>query len=250
MIIPFDISPLNSHYDGEYSDRMKAWRRLAAHDKVNNLQAMLRFESVSSVLEVGCGTGAVLAEVARRGVGQQHFGVDISDPSEHADTEGTSVQLQRYDGDKLPFDDRSFDLVFASHVIEHVPDPRGFLAEMARVASHLIYLEVPCELTIRAGRRSLQPSVSTGHINFYTPESFLLLLQTSDLEVQSLKLFDHSLEVLQFDKSTAKGWIHKVLRQSAFLMNPVFASRVFTFHCGALCRLKSASASSSVSSVR
>jgi len=28
----FNISPHNAHYDGEYSDRMKTWRRLAAKD--------------------------------------------------------------------------------------------------------------------------------------------------------------------------------------------------------------------------
>lgn len=190
---------------------------------------------LNTVLEVGCGTGAVIAEVARRGLGKGHVGIDMSDPGAHADTAGSAVEMIQYDGERIPFEDASFDLVFASHVVEHVPDPRGFLAEMTRVAAGLIYVEVPCELNLRSDRRALQPSVDTGHINMYTPESFMLLLQTAGLKVQALRLFDHSLEVLQFNSSPLKGRIQRAIRQSAYRFNPVLASRFFTFHCGALC---------------
>lgn len=235
MIELFTIRPHNAHYDGAYSERMKAWRRLAARDKARNLQLLIGSAAIENVLEVGCGTGAVLTEVARRGIGRRHFGIDMADPDEHADTEGTAVELRRYDGTRIPFPDRSFDLVYASHVLEHVPDPRGFLAELARVAAGLIYLEVPCELNLRASRSALQPSVDTGHINLYTPESFLLLLQTAGLQVQDLRLFDHSLEILQFDGSPLKGLVQKAARSAVFGLSPVWASRLFTVHCGAAC---------------
>jgi SAM-dependent methyltransferase len=231
----FNISRHNAHYEGEYSDRMKTWRRLAAKDKVNNLQALVGPSTVSTVLEVGCGTGAVVAEVARRGLGQRHVGIDMSDPSAHADTAESAVELIKYDGVRIPFEDGSFDLVFASHVVEHVPDPRGFLAEMTRVAAGLIYVEVPCELNLRSDCQALKASVDTGHINMYTPESFMLLLQTAGLRVQTLRIFDHSLEVLQFNSTPLKGLLHKAIRQSALSISPVLASRLFTFHCGAVC---------------
>lgn len=38
-----------------------------------------------------------------------------------------------YDGGKIPFPDGSFDHVLCVEVVEHVPDPGGFLAELARV---------------------------------------------------------------------------------------------------------------------
>jgi SAM-dependent methyltransferase len=47
-----------------------------------------------------------------------------------------------YDGKKFPFEDKAFDYVICSHVLEHVPDPRLFLDEMFRVA-HRGYLEYP-----------------------------------------------------------------------------------------------------------
>lgn len=45
-------------------------------------------------------------------------------------------------GEKLPFADNSFDFVIASHVLEHSPDPKKFLAEIQRVGK-AGYIEVP-----------------------------------------------------------------------------------------------------------
>ena len=44
--------------------------------------------------------------------------------------------------ENLPFKDKTFDFVIASHVLEHTPDPERFLAELQRVA-HAGYIETP-----------------------------------------------------------------------------------------------------------
>jgi len=49
------------------------------------------------------------------------------------------------DGLVLPFKDRSFNYVIASHVLEHVQDPFAFAAELMRVAP-AGYIETPSEL--------------------------------------------------------------------------------------------------------
>ena len=47
---------------------------------------------------------------------------------------------------KLPFKDKEFDFVIASHVLEHVSDPIFFLNEIQRVSSKGGYIEVPTKL--------------------------------------------------------------------------------------------------------
>jgi hypothetical protein len=50
------------------------------------------------------------------------------------------------DGRRLPFADGSFDVVHSSAVLEHVgsaEDQRGFIAELARVASRAVFLTTP-----------------------------------------------------------------------------------------------------------
>jgi len=61
-------------------------------------------------------------------------------------------------------------------VLEHVEDERGFLREMARVARKYIVVDVPCELTLLTTSGKLQNTLTIGHINSYTPQSFALTL--------------------------------------------------------------------------
>ena len=43
----------------------------------------------------------------------------------------------------LPFRDSSFPIVYASHLMEHLPHPFNFLKEARRVTSKIVYLKVP-----------------------------------------------------------------------------------------------------------
>lgn len=234
---PFKVLPHNLHYEGSHDEREFVWRQICALDKADNIQSLLAGDTVDSVLEVGCGTGAVLVELARRKVGRSHTGIDMADPQAHIDPAVTAagIRLQQYDGRRLPFGDGSVDFVYASHVVEHVPDPRSFLGELQRVSRRYVYLEVPCELHMRANRDSLQRTLDIGHINAYTPESFVLLLQTAGMNVLRTGLFDHSLAVHAFQGSAFAARVKHGLRGTLLRISPQWASRCFTYHFGVLC---------------
>ncbi len=82
------------------------------------------------LLEVGCGSGAMLAQLKRRG--WRVHGLDL-DPSavDAAKSRGLRVDLGHLSEQAYPH--ASFDVVVMSHVIEHVHDPRALLAEVRRV---------------------------------------------------------------------------------------------------------------------
>lgn len=236
IVAPFETHALNRHYEGAYTSDELEWRRLGAIDKAGNVRDLLAGRAVDSVLEVGCGTGSVLAQLAKLRVGGRHVGVDIADPNAHRSPEAAGLDLRSYDGTSLPFADHSFDLVVASHVVEHVPNPRGFIVELGRVAKNFVYIEVPCEVRARMSHSTLQSALNTGHINGYSPEHFLILLQTSGLEVLDLQLFDHSLAVHRFNVSALTGRIRMSIRRSFLQISPLLAARIFCYHCGALAR--------------
>lgn len=235
MHVPLYVNPPhNAHYNGEYSSDALEWRRIGAIDKVDNLRSLLGTRDVSTVLDVGCGTGSVLAEVIRHGIGTRHVGIDVANPEEHLDLNANGLDLRCYDGSRLPFDDNSFELVYASHVVEHVPDPRGFLKELARVSSKYLYVEVPCEMTVRSSPAAIQTALQIGHINAYTPDYFMILLQTTGMKVMDLRLFDHSRAVHNFGRAPWKGRVMQIIRGTMLSLSPAVAAKLFCYHCGAL----------------
>jgi SAM-dependent methyltransferase len=50
--------------------------------------------------------------------------------------------LVRPDGSRLPFYGKEFGAAFVSHVLEHVEDPEGLMAELCRVSDY-VYIIVP-----------------------------------------------------------------------------------------------------------
>jgi ubiquinone/menaquinone biosynthesis C-methylase UbiE len=86
------------------------------------------FPAGSSILEVGAGTGEQARELTRRGFSVKAIDVPTSEYGMHR-----VFDVQDYDGRRIPFPDASFDIVFSSNVLEHLPDLPGMLAEMRRV---------------------------------------------------------------------------------------------------------------------
>lgn len=84
-----------------------------------------------AVLDVGCGTGLNARELAN--MGHRVTGIDLS-PVAIEKFKALGFEGQVCDVcEGLPFGEGSFDLVYASEVIEHVSDTESFLAQLSRV---------------------------------------------------------------------------------------------------------------------
>jgi ubiquinone/menaquinone biosynthesis C-methylase UbiE len=85
-------------------------------------------------LDVGCGPGALTAELVRRVGAAAVSAVDPSEPFVAAVQErhpGVTVRLAS--AEELPFDDETFDVSMAQLVVHFMADPVAGLREMARV---------------------------------------------------------------------------------------------------------------------
>ncbi len=86
------------------------------------------------VLDVGCGTGALTAELVRRVGAGTVAAVDPSDAFvEEMRRQFPDVDVRRVNAEALPFADASFDVALAQLVVHFMTDPVAGLAEMARV---------------------------------------------------------------------------------------------------------------------
>jgi SAM-dependent methyltransferase len=152
--------------DGEHYRR---WRELGAEgkaDHVVDLFAGAGLPAPATVAEVGCGDGAVLAQLARRGVGDTHVGYEISASGVALAADRPEIDAAHvFDGAHLPVPDGAYDLVFATHVLEHVPDPAPLAAELLRVGRAVV-IEVPLEANASARRPAARAaSEGVGHLH-------------------------------------------------------------------------------------
>jgi SAM-dependent methyltransferase len=92
----------------------------------------LRLPSDARLLDVGCGSGAMLAQMRRFG---SVTGVDVNPVAvKYALNRGVGP-VRTAGIERLPFADHEFDLLICLDVLEHVPDDRQALAELRRVSS-------------------------------------------------------------------------------------------------------------------
>jgi SAM-dependent methyltransferase len=86
------------------------------------------------ILDVGCGPGALIAELVARVGPASVAAVDPSDPFVAAARERhPGVDVQRAAAEELPHDDDAFDAALAQLVVHFMTDPVAGLREMARV---------------------------------------------------------------------------------------------------------------------
>jgi SAM-dependent methyltransferase len=194
----------------------------------------------SSTLEVGCGDGALLGELHRRGFGGRLCGLEIAQAAvsiarDHRELD--SVEL--FDGVHVPFPDRAFDLGILSHVLEHVPDPGALLAEVAR-ASAAVLVEVPLEENLSA-RRSVkrERSSEVGHLHRLDREAVRRTVASAGLTIACELEDPLPVAVHRFFASTASAraaasakW---ALRAGTHRLAPALARRAFTLHYACLC---------------
>jgi SAM-dependent methyltransferase len=89
-----------------------------------------------SLLEIGCGMGTDLLQFARGGA--HGTGVDLTPRSVeisslHFGLYGMRADFVLADGERLPFDDESFDVVYSNGVLHHTPDTARAVRELHRV---------------------------------------------------------------------------------------------------------------------
>jgi len=83
------------------------------------------------LLDIGCGDGTITQEFKK--LGFQTFGFDTApDPLASAREKGIEVAEGNWESG-LPYENESFDVIFAGEAIEHVFDVTKFLSEISRV---------------------------------------------------------------------------------------------------------------------
>jgi 2-polyprenyl-3-methyl-5-hydroxy-6-metoxy-1,4-benzoquinol methylase len=154
------------------------------------------------ILDVGCGTGLNSKYMTR--LGHKVVGIDISHIAlkKHCDRGYNGIRANISMG--LPFGDASFDMVFASEVLEHLHDTLFFLSESYRTLKPggLFLLSTPnsafwvYRLLAIAGK-TVSEFQHPGHIRFFSKKSLQTYFMQS--EFTSIKISGRHMYILLGD---------------------------------------------------
>jgi len=157
---------------------------------LNGLETTCHYQTKNGdkVLDVGCGSCLSLLEIKR--LGGEPWGID---PDKNSEKVAKKLHLKFHTGTihNCKFPKNYFDLITASQVLEHEPDPIKFLGD--------------CKKFLKPGGKIILSFPNTGsflrkiwgkhwlhwhipyHLNHFNQKSIILLAQKSDLKVSAIK---------------------------------------------------------------
>jgi SAM-dependent methyltransferase len=140
--------------------------------------------SVSDVIEIGCGSGRILAELSTHYPNAYWKGYDIS-------PQAIAIAKQ-YETDRVTFREGSHhnhsgkaELALLIDVLEHVPDYYGLLASIHDKAAQFIFhipLDLACRSLLKPHLLEQQRQFS-GHIHYFSKEMVLWMLHDTGFQV-------------------------------------------------------------------
>ncbi len=225
---------LKSNYEDYYEEGDSEWRWLGAINKVNNIQALCTDLSINSIIEIGAGEGSILKRLSELEMADELYALEIS-PSGVATINNKNISRLKectlFDGYNVPYDDKRFDLVILSHVVEHLEYPRKLIFEAKRIAKYIL-IEVPLEDSVRLPWNFVFNKV--GHINFYSPKTIRSLVQSCNLEVINQITTNPSKESYTYKKGK-KGIVNYYIKGYLLKLFPFIATEVFTYNSSLIC---------------
>jgi SAM-dependent methyltransferase len=177
--------------------RQAKWLEYGAVEKANSVSELIEKNGIRphGLLELGCGTGAVIVECQRRGLARNYTAVDYSlDAIQYLKSRAPGISCFAADITNASFSLKdTFDVVILSHVLEHLEEPLAFLKTIKeRFQFQYLIAEVPLEdlfmprLKASFHDRRRNPA---GHVQFFTEVTFKALLRSAGFEVADQRRF-------------------------------------------------------------
>lgn len=139
-------------------------------------EAIAPYLKIGKFLDVGCGAGYSMQKAKEQGC-REVYGIDPEPKGHGVGREGSGFtinididNIRQATAEAIPFEDKMFDTVYSSHVLEHVQNEQQSLAEMKRVLKDDGILIIGMPTAAMAVLNMLNQYVFTTHqkiVNFF-----------------------------------------------------------------------------------
>jgi hypothetical protein len=228
-----DVDDATTLYtDGRYLAANPTWHEEDSPWKAAQIIRMIERNKLapSTIREVGCGTGEVLARV------HDHFSGAVACTGHEISPDAFS-RAKRKERDRLQFrnDDlfecsESIDMLLVIDVFEHVRDVYGFVSKCQKRARHKIY-HIPLDISVNSVLRASfafpvnSSRNAVGHLHFFTAESALMLLHETGHRITD-RFYTHPIVELTPVHPSVRRQITNIPRRVLSAWSPALAARL------------------------
>lgn len=217
---------MDMFHSGEYLANNPDWHEPDSAWKVRQIAAMMDRHRLApaSVVEVGCGAGGILRELAVQRPGTRRFvGFDIASDAIALATRTPSERVEFRCADFLDRTDERFDLLLLIDVFEHVPDYMGFLRALRGRADRYIF-HIPLDMTVFGLLKNLPTKRrdTVGHLHYFSKATALRTLTDTGYTIEDCVFTRTALDKAALRDSPQRQ-ILNLSRRGLFALSPDLA---------------------------
>jgi SAM-dependent methyltransferase len=220
--------PTRDRYlSGDYAQKNPDWDIGDAAWKAKKLVQFLAHYKCQpvSVVEIGCGSGAVLVELRKYFLQASLAGFDIAPDATQFWLDAAKSDIRLELADYFTLEEPIPDLILLIDVLEHIGNPWEFLANL-RGRAKLVAIHLPLDLSAISVLREtplLRVRNKVGHLHFFTRELAVSLLHESGFEVLGLGFTGAAFDAPQ---RSFKTLMAGVVRKIFYAINRDFGARL------------------------
>jgi SAM-dependent methyltransferase len=214
--------------NGNYLKSNPTWHERDSSWKAKQIMKIIKRNNIhpSTICEIGCGAGEILNQLSQQFDDSiNYYGYEISPDAFEICKKKKREKLDFIYKDLFEERERTFDIIMAIDVFEHVEDYYGFLRKLRGKAKYKIF-HIPLDLSVQTIlRRSplLKKRKSVGHIHYFTKDTALAALEDVGYRIMDYFYTGSQLELPHI------GWKTRLLkfpRKLFYLFNKDLAVRI------------------------
>ncbi|MFM8948780.1 MAG: class I SAM-dependent methyltransferase [Acidimicrobiaceae bacterium] len=213
--------------DGTYLENNPAWHSGDSEWKASQIFQILRsnHQSPKTVVDVGCGAGGVVAELAKLMHETKFVGYEVSSQAIGLAKSNASDRVQFVLGDYFATQDQIFDSAVCADVFEHIDDYLGFLRNLSKIQKQVVF-HVPLDLSLVS---ALFPSILiktrklVGHVHYFNKETAEATIRDCGFDIVESRI---TAGCLAFPEPGVKGRLFWIIRKVVYSMSPKFAAKI------------------------
>ena len=178
---------ISRYLNGDYAEKNPDWDSGDSAWKACKVAEILADHDVRprDIIEVGCGSGAILVALRQHLPDASYSGYDIAPGAERFWSDPVAAGIRFELSDFLKVERPRADLLLVLDVVEHVGNPWDFLTGLRDRADHIV-LHFPLDLSVSSVLRErplLHVRDKVGHLHFYTKGLVLALMEECGFDI-------------------------------------------------------------------